>query len=221
MMGAALVIVLAAVGAGVYVLQNLGGVVKGLIEDVGTETTGTRVKVQDVQLSLTEGSGTVSGLTVANPEGFSKANLFEMDSIGMTIDAGSLTEDVYVINKLTIDGARILAEQVGGGTNIQALMNGMSSDEGEVSAGTDESASEILLAVEEITFINGKIKLQSDVLGAQDLALPDFTLRDIGTRESGLTPDELSEEIASEVLGEVKDAVMASKDRRKSFRGFE
>ncbi|MBT4162480.1 MAG: hypothetical protein HOC70_02305 [Gammaproteobacteria bacterium] len=208
--GVAVVVVIAAIaGVGIYISQSLDGVVKNAIETVGTESTGTKVVVKDVKLSLSEGAGVVSGLTVANPTGFSAEKLFVMDSILVDIDPASLVEEVYIIDTIAIDGARVLAEQVGGGTNIQALMNGMSSEASGSGEGEgDEEGQEVQLAVREISFTNGNLDLRSDVLGERTLTLPDFTLKDLGSAEQGLTPDELGAEIATELLGQVKDAVM-------------
>ena len=206
--GVVVVVLIAAVaGFGVYISQNIDGLIRDTIETVGTESTGAQVTVKDVEISLSDGAGVVSGFTVANPEGFSGEKLFVMDSILVDIDPASLTEDVYIIDAIVIDGAQVLAEQVGGGTNIQALMNGMSSD-GEESGGEGNgSDSEILIAVNEVSFTNGNLTLRSDVFGEQSLTLPDFTLRELGTAEEGLTPDELGAEMAGKLLGQVKDAV--------------
>ena len=69
--GVVVVLVLAVAGAGVFLLQNLDGIVKDLIEDIGTEVVGQKVSVADVKVNLAEGSASISGLSVANPPGFS------------------------------------------------------------------------------------------------------------------------------------------------------
>lgn len=202
-------VLLVLAGLGYFVSQNIDGAVKELIETIGNETIGTEVSVADVKLSLSDGTGVVSGMTVANPESFSPGPLFSIDSIMIDIDPASLTEDVYVIESISVHGANVLAEQVGDGTNIQSLMNGMepSAEDGEGASGGSD-ADEVRLVVQEIAFTKGNIQLKSDVFGERTLALPDFTVRNLGSREEGLTPDELGRAVAWEMVGQVKVSVV-------------
>ena len=75
-LGAFLVLLLS-IGFGVYyLLSNLDSIVKAAIESYGSEATQTTVRVGKVQLKLTDGSGSISGLTVGNPKGFAAAQAF-------------------------------------------------------------------------------------------------------------------------------------------------
>ncbi len=195
-------------GVGIYLVQNIDGVVKTLIEEVGSEATQSKVVVKEVNIKLGDGRATINGFNLANPEGFSVEQLLSLDVVSITIDTASLTKDVIVIPAITIGNARVLAEQVGGGTNIQALMNLMNATPaptGDGAAGGD--AADVLLAVKKISFTNGSLLVRSDVFGEKQLTLPDFVLTDIGTPEQGLTPDELGQEIASQLLGQIKSSV--------------
>ena len=62
-----LIVVVAAVF--VYVAQNANTLVKNAIEGLGSQYLGTRVSVASVDISLTEGSGAINGLEIANPAG--------------------------------------------------------------------------------------------------------------------------------------------------------
>lgn len=202
--GAIFVLVAAIAGGVYYVSQNIDGFVKEQIEIVGTEAVGTQVAVQEVKLNLREGGGRLSGLTIANPEGFSADSVFQMSGIEIAIDPTSLANDVYVINSITIDGASVLAEQVGGGTNLQAIMNGMNQ---EAQPAADSAQSDVRLAVNDVLFTNGSMTLRSDVFGERSLTIPDFSLKQLGTPQQGLTPNELGQEIATQLIGQVRDAV--------------
>ena len=64
-------IVIVAIGGGVYyVLNNLDDLVKAAIEKHGSAATQTSVRVDSVKINLLEGSGGISGLTIANTSGF-------------------------------------------------------------------------------------------------------------------------------------------------------
>ena len=72
-LGTVAVLLVAVVGVGVFLMQNLDGIVKNMIEKVGSDVVNTEVRVQEVKLNLSEGSATLRGFTVANPPGFSSA----------------------------------------------------------------------------------------------------------------------------------------------------
>lgn len=209
--GVVVVILVAGVGgAGYYLSQNIDGIVKEMVEEIGTDTTKTKVRVAEVKLNLREGSGRLTGLTVANPDGFSPEALVTMDTIDIVIDPSSLTQDVYVIKSVTVNGMRVLAEQVGGGTNVQAMLNGMDEEEaGDGSSDGGDASEDPLFAVGELNFNDGSIALRSDLFGERSLDLPNFAFTELGSTEKGLTADELSEQVADEVLSEVKDVVVS------------
>ena len=50
------------------------------------------------------------------------------------------------------------------------------------------------------------MELRSDQIGNQSIELEKLQLRNIGTSENGLTPDEVGEEIAGQLMVSVQDA---------------
>ncbi|SVE28309.1 uncharacterized protein METZ01_LOCUS481163, partial [marine metagenome] len=120
-----LVVAIVIAGISIFVARNIDGMAKEMVEAIGSQVTGSRVQVGDLKLSLTEDAGLVSDLTVANPKGFSGGNLFALGSIMVDIDTRSLGNSVFVIESISIDGARVLAEQEGSNSNIQVLLDGM------------------------------------------------------------------------------------------------
>ena len=53
-------------------LSNLDSLVERGIEKFGSEAAGTKVSVDRVAIDLRQGRGSILGLTVANPPGFSR-----------------------------------------------------------------------------------------------------------------------------------------------------
>lgn len=208
--GGIIVVLLVAAGVSVYLVRNIGNLVKELIESIGTQVTGTSVIVREVKLDLAEGKGAVNGFRIANPEGFSANNLLEVDRIAISIDTGSLTESVFVINRILIDGARVRAEQIGTRINVQILMDNIESDDeasGEDGSNDEDDDSDALLAVESLDFLSGAILLSSDIFGDEEFEMPDFKLSNLGTRDEGLTADQLGFEILWQVTGQIVAAV--------------
>ncbi len=206
--GVVVVLVLAVAGAGVFLLQNLDGIVKDLIEDIGTEVVGQKVSVADVKVNLAEGSASISGLSVANPPGFSAEPVFSLGNIKVAIDTGSITGPVYVINEISVSDVSVLAEQKGTSTNVQTLLDGMPQSEGgEASASESAAGSDVLLAINQVNFANGSMELRSDQFENQKVKLSRLNLRNLGTPENGLTPEEVGAEVANQLVDQITDAV--------------
>jgi hypothetical protein len=203
--GVVLVLILAVVGAGGYLLQNLDGIVKEVIEKVGSDVTGTDVKVAQVTIDLQGGAATLTGLTIANPAGFSENYLFAMEAVKVVIDVASMTGPVYVINEISVSGVQVLAEQKGSKTNIQALLNGMPQSEAADRSATDDSG-DVKLAIQQINFAAGDLELRSDALGNHKVSLPGFKLNSIGSASDGKTPTEVGMAVATQLTSQIASA---------------
>lgn len=117
------------------VISNLDGIVAGIIEHVGSDVLKTDVSVSGVKIDLGEGQAAIGGLEIANPPGFSRANIFEMDGIAVGLNLESLSEDVLVIEAIVIKNPRISLElDADGKSNLDALMANIESGPQEVPA---------------------------------------------------------------------------------------
>ena len=205
---ATLILVVAIVaGVGILVVRNIDGIVKEMIEVVGSQVTGSRVRVAGLKIDLSEGVVSVSGLTVANPKGFSDRNIFSLGNIIVDIETGSLSKNVYVIELISIDGILVFAEQVGSTNNIQALLQVVHSGAEPGGLSSEGVSVEILLAVNEISFRDASVSLDSDLFGETSLKLPDFSVYDLGTPTEGLTPKQLASAITMRLAFKAKDRV--------------
>jgi len=86
----------------VLLLGNIDKIVQGVLEDVGSELLGVPVKVSSVKIKLKSGSGQITGLTIANPKGYSAKNAFRMDMIRLGLNLGSLGKQPLVVDELNI-----------------------------------------------------------------------------------------------------------------------
>ena len=60
---------------------SLDRIVKTGIESLGSEMTGTPVKVESVSISPISGEGTISGFTIDNPEDFEGESMMRIGEI--------------------------------------------------------------------------------------------------------------------------------------------
>lgn len=205
-LGLVLVIVAAVAIVMTLLVQNLDSIIKQVIEDTGTDVMNTSVTLKGTQFTLTEGRGELHGLKIANPKGFSASSIFEMDTVALQVDPASVTGPVIVIKEVTIDGARLMAEQKGLGTNLKALMENM--DTGSEAPPAEEgSPSDVRLMLEQFNFVNVEASLLTEQWGEKQLKLPPIKMTNIGDKTTGLTPTELANRMTQTLLKQTEKAV--------------
>ena len=94
------VVVVVVAAAAYFMFTNLDSIVKGLIEEFGSEAAGTKVQVGKVDISLSKGKATITKLTVANPPGYSPDPAIALGQITIEIDT-----DTGVIKEIHTSGA--------------------------------------------------------------------------------------------------------------------
>src|SRR5262245_3865015 len=99
LIGAA-VVVLAAGGGLWWLYASRDMLVKRAIEHFGPEITGVSVKVNRVKLEPVDGKGSIAGLAVGNPAGYSSPSSVTLGEIRLGLDIGSVTSDVVHIKDL-------------------------------------------------------------------------------------------------------------------------
>ena len=96
--------------------------VKSGIEVVGSSVLGTAVTVEGASVSPLNGQGNISGLRVENPEGYNSQYAFELDSVAVSINVGSVFSDVLEVDSITIVQPTITYETKITTDNIRALL---------------------------------------------------------------------------------------------------
>lgn len=178
-----LVVIALAVGGTLFYLDSL---VRSGVETAGSRVLGTQVAVAGVSLSPLSGNGTIRGLTIANPQGFSAAYAFELGEVAMQLDAGSLFGEVIEIDYIRIDSPTINYENTVRTDNLRALLANIP-DSGQVQSEDTGPGRELL--IREFQLLNPRLNLITPVASGP-ISIPDITLSDIGTAGSGgATPE--------------------------------
>lgn len=208
-----LVAILAA--AAYYLSSNLNGIVADLIEREGSAATQTAVSVSGVDIKITEASAALSGLSVANPDGFS-GNAIELGGFSTTLDASTLTSDTIVISNITVDGARINVMQQGTKNNLRQLMANLQAG-AEPAATPDDAGSAKKIIIERFTLSGASASVSIAELNQdREVALPDLVLTDLGKATNGATGAQVAQQILRPLLesaitsataGAIKDQV--------------
>ncbi len=205
-------LLLVVVGAVVYIVMNSGNLIKTGIEELGPDLLGADVSVDNVNLSLAEGSAQETGLDIGNPAGFSGTHAMRLGEIKVVLDPEQISEQVIVIKQILVDGADVAAVAQGQRTNFQQLMENVekamgpsSSEESEAST----SGAETKFIVEKFDFTNATASLTSDILGEAAINLPDLHLTDIGRKSNGVTAAELVQQIMQPITASVTSAAVS------------
>lgn len=191
-----LIIIVGAIAAAGYFFSTIvsTGVVAG-VENIGPKVTKTTVSLNDFKLSLLNGSATIDGLKVGNPEGYTAEQAFSLGSVDVELVPSSLMSDTIHIKKIHIKSPEFSFEQTLSKNNLKELLKNVEEFTGgsdtsspstaeEPSAGEEQAPKKIM--IDSLIIEGGKIEA---VLLGQSLSadLPTIDLKDIGKESNGIT----------------------------------
>ncbi len=180
------------------VTTGLNSVAATNIKAVGSEATQTPVEVEDVEISVFSGKGEIRGLVIENPDGFNTGYAFELGSIAIHLDVGSLRQDVIVIHEISIDGARLIAEQKIRRNNLRQILGNL-----QEYAETGEETEWPNLVIEQLHFTNAQVTLHAPLVSEKTFDIPDIHASDIGRPSVGVSVPEAPLRILEPIITEV------------------
>jgi len=207
--GIVLVLLVVVAVGGYFLWSNLDNLVKDMIEDVGSDVTRTGVQLDSVQLDLTTGRSQLNGLTIKNPQGYESEYALKLDTIVVQIDPTSLRDPVIVISQVSIDGAKLIAEQKGENTNLGQLLKNMEKDSGSKTPppAEESSSQDIRLMLKKFDFLNARATVVSEITETQSIEIPDIREINVGDTKKGLTPDQLAQTLLGNIVKKVQKSV--------------
>lgn len=177
----------------VVLAMFLGSIVTTGVNSFAPKITQTKVTLAGATISPLTGSGTLSNLVVGNPKGWSDNNLCALGKIHVDVAPFSILGDHIVVNEVVIDAPEFNYETKLVASNVKDLMKNI-----EAATGGGQSAGQpatkegkpIKFEVKKFSLTNGKVRLGVGGTGAA-LPMPPISLTDLGTKEGGITPDQL------------------------------
>ncbi len=165
-------------------------------ETGGTKALGVPVEIAGFKLKITGGSGTIEGLSIANPTGFNNPYLMQMEQGHVKVNLKSLMSDEVIIETVHLDNLHITFEQKGLTSNVQVITENLKS-KGEPEAEkpqtpADKSQKKVVISDFQIRGAKVSVKLLP-IPGQLDnitIPLPDIILKDVGKGEK-MTFDEV------------------------------
>lgn len=183
-------IIIGAIGA-LVLSFTLDGIIKSNLESTTGEMLETSVEVNNVDVSILDGSGTIDGITIHNPEGFSETPALKLQQISMIMDLSSLLSDTVVVKNIEIQQPEIFVEQKARGNNLNMLTKNLDTAE----------PSDINLVVDYLLVEEGQITLRSDIGEERSVQgkFDRFELTDIG-RAGNNTMEQTLQQILEPIL---------------------
>lgn len=213
----ALVVLVVVIGVGFYVfISSLDSVVKAAVERIGSEATGTRVSLGEVEISPINGRGALRKFRMTNPQGFAEGDAFKFDEVSVTIDLMSVFSDPVVINEVVIAKPEITYALGKSSSNVDEIRKNAEtyagSDDGSgggSSAG--ESGEGRRFIIENLYLRDGTVAVSAPGISTETLSapLPDIHLTDIGEDGRGATPAEVVSQALTAITGSVKQAAQS------------
>ena len=198
-----LLLAVLALGAYFVLAYFLGSIVKAGVNRFGPQLTQTKVELAGANLSPLTGSGTLSGLAVGNPKGWSEGDAFYLGKIHVDVEPFSILGDHVVVNEIIIDEPMFAYETKFVSSNIKDLLENIEefTGSGGKTAGTKEGKP-IKFVVKKFRLTNGKATLGVGA-AALPVPLPPISLDDLGVKEGGITADQLAGTLMKNVLGSI------------------
>ena len=199
--GKVLLVVLLAIllllGVALYqVLANLDSIVARVIEEEGSEATGTAVTVGGVSIDLRGGSGTISGLEVANPRGFSDRPAIAFEEIRIGIDPVAATSSPIVIREVRVTGASVLMEQTTAGNNLRTLQAAL-----QQPGTADSEPGGPGVVIERFLLENASVEAELPQLGeSREASIRRIELTDIGRATNGATAGSVARQVVTPIV---------------------
>ena len=208
------VVVLLLAGAFFYI----DSIVKNGIEVVGSQVLGTAIAVASVSISPLNGSGTIRGLTIGNPEGFTAENIMQLGEITVSLNTSSLLSNVIEIIEITVVEPVITYETKITTDNIRALLANLPSTSGEASEDMVVDSGKGLI-ITEFNLNGAQVNLIASII-EQSVVLGDIQFRNIGTENQAATVSQALEKILVAVSTKILNAEMPGlSDLRESVQG--
>lgn len=184
----------------------LGSIVKSGVNKFGPAITQTKVLLEGAKISPLSGVGTLTGLSVGNPEGWSQTDAFRLAKAHLSVEPFSLLKDHIVINELIIEKPEFNYETKLIASNISDLLKNveksMGTSDTPASTPTSKEGKPIKLVVKKLVLKDAQVSLA--VAGkTMTMPMPQIDMVDVGVKEGGITPAQLATAIMRHITPQV------------------
>lgn len=222
-LGLILFLIVAVIGAGYYFYNyyNWQGIVRQLVHQHGTQVVGTDVNIGHINLSLLNGKGRVSNITVANWAGYSQDNIIKLGDVTVAVDVDSVKKlakelaqnsgpktKTVVINEIRVNKPEVAYElmdfhRTNAADILASIQKNTAAGKSQPVAKTDANEIAYKVAIKKVVVADGVATVAANMLGASQslsLNLPTITINNLGTEKQGITIEDGLARIFQEIL---------------------
>lgn len=208
-----------AVGGYIFMQFFLGSVVKAGVNKFGPGITQTKVQLDGAHISPLSGAGTLTGLSVGNPKGWTEQDAFRLGQIHIDVEPFSILGDHIVINEIIIDKPEFLYETKIVASNVGDLLKNIEQSLGQPgSEPKDQSGQPMKIVIKKLVLRDGRVTLGIGA-AAMTLPMPPINMTDIGTAEGGITPGQVVAAVMRSVTGSIVSATTSAMTKINSTSG--
>lgn len=211
--GIGLTSVLFFIVAPLAVVIHVETAVPALLAEAGHRSLKVAVSVDDVSASLLGGSMTLTGLRIANPEGFQSNYLVTVDSVTMQIDSGLWFGDVVHFREITVSPPVVSYErQAGKGSNLWRFTKALKEKQPNAEAVPEASGKSRRIIVDALVIQEGRVQAvtfpKTDEVVSD--AFSELTFADLG-KDAELDTADLLKRIMWDLTKHVQATVKSSR----------
>jgi len=202
----AVLLIGAVVGLGFFLISQAGNLAKAGIEKGGTYAMGVETTVDSVDIRFLNGTATMSGLKIANPEGYSRPIFLGLGKGAVALDLGSLGDELVRIPTLHLSDVELNLLKKDGKSNYQVILDNLKRFESGANTEPDPDAEGAAFVIERIVIKNIDVYAALAPIGGELTAVPisldEIVLTDVGN-PSGVKMGELMDILVKALLSAV------------------
>ena len=209
------VIAALAVGALWWTYESLDVIVKFALEYYGPKVAGVDVRVSEVRISPTDGRGSLRGIEIGNPPGFSAPHAARIGEASVWIDPATFRSPVVLMHEIVIAEPAITYERGARATNLDVIEKRIAESAAaaqSVPTGTSPLAGEKRrYTIERFVIRGAKVTMTNNALKGQGVTfdLPEIEMKNIG-KGRGVTADEAAGLVIATVSTRIAQKVLTN-----------
>jgi|GEM_PF-231561 len=178
------------------------------VEQGASYALGVDTSLDKADVGVMSGTFTMSGLDVANPEGFSSPHFLHLDDAGVSVSLGTLGKDTVELPALTLTGVDVNLQKSGGESNYGVILDNLKRFESSGQSATKPPDQGKKFIIQKVEIRNVLVHADLAPIGGEltklEVPIDQVTLTDVGSESGkGVVLSELSGVLVKAILAAV------------------
>lgn len=191
-----------AVAVVIYLYVNMDAIAKGFVEQNASRALGVAVIIDDMDINLEERKVVVTGVSIANLDGYTKPQMIKIDNI--VVAGESFDKDLIVLSRIEVNATNVNLEVRPEGTNLGDIKKIADANSQGTASSSPKAEQKPKVIIRNVSLKNAQLNPSITLVG-KDLAfisVPDIYVTGIGEKENGVAPQEAVAQVMAVVLQE-------------------